>query len=322
MLEENKWTFRRADKQFSLEKWQKTIDLMTDLFSAPAGFIVHKTDDVYRIIVSSEQQENPYDAGAELSADDNIFCKKVLRDMAPLYVDHASQDSQWDDSPLVKDGFESYLGVPISWPSGDPFGTFCVMDFKQTHYQPSFLELIEQLRDMVEDDLALLDNFTQMREIAMLDSLTNIYNRRAIDLLCQHKLNISKRLGFDISCLFIDINSFKPLNDTYGHEVGDLALICLADTMKECLRETDIIGRLGGDEFIALLQVQPGDCIDSIADKLNTTFQVNLEKRGIPVTSLSIGSGVIAQPKENFAELLKRADEDMYEKKQASKAAR
>ncbi|WP_250661162.1 GAF domain-containing protein [Pseudoalteromonas sp. SCSIO 43101] len=163
MLEENKWVFRRADKQFSLEKWQKTINLMTELFSAPAGFIVHKTDNVYRIIVSSEQQENPYEAGAELNADDNIFCKKVVRDMAPLYVDHASKDSQWDDSPLVKDGFESYLGVPISWPNGEPFGTFCVMDFKQTHYQQSFLELIEQLRDMVEDDLALLDNFTQMR---------------------------------------------------------------------------------------------------------------------------------------------------------------
>jgi len=75
MLEENKWVFRRADKQFSLEKWQKTINLMTELFSAPAGFIVHKTDNVYRIIVSSEQQENPYEAGAELNADDNIFCK-------------------------------------------------------------------------------------------------------------------------------------------------------------------------------------------------------------------------------------------------------
>ncbi|MCF2915771.1 sensor domain-containing diguanylate cyclase [Pseudoalteromonas sp. Cn5-37] len=322
MLEVNKWSFCQPDNQFSLQKWQKTVDLMTELFSAPAGFIVHKTDEAYRIIVSSEQRENPYHAGIELAIDDNIFCKKVLKDMAPLYIPQVSLDNQWDDCPLTVDGVESYLGVPITWPSGEPFGTFCVMDFKKTDYQHSLLELIEQLRDMVEDDLALLDNFTQMREIAMLDPLTNIYNRRALNLLCQHKLNLAARLGFNICCLFIDIDNFKPLNDKHGHEVGDKALICLADTLKQYLREADIIGRLGGDEFIAVLQVKSNDCIEAISYKLNEAFKENLKHMAIPELNLSIGSGIVAQPKETFAELLKRADEDMYEKKQASKLTR
>lgn len=319
MFEANKCAFRQPDNQFSLQKWQKTIDLMTELFSAPAGFIVQKSDDAYRIIVSSQQQENPYDVGAESSADDNIFCKRVVRDLAPLYVPHVSEDSQWHDSPYIKDGIESYLGVPICWPNGEPFGTFCVMDFEQTHYQPSLIELIKQLRDMVEDDLALLDSFAQMREIAMLDPLTNIYNRRALDLLSQHKLNLAARLGFEVCCLFIDINDFKPLNDNYGHEVGDQALISLADTMQGTLREADIIGRLGGDEFVALLQVNNGDCIDTIMKKLESTFKANLQSQGLPELSLSIGYAALGHRAETFAELLKRADEDMYEKKQASK---
>lgn len=66
-------------------------------------------------------------------------------------------------------------------------------------------------------------------------------------------MNILKCFGFDISCLFIDINSFKLFNDMYGYEVGDFVLICLVDIMKECLCEIDIIGCLGGDEFIVLL---------------------------------------------------------------------
>jgi diguanylate cyclase (GGDEF)-like protein len=156
----------------------------------------------------------------------------------------------------------------------------------------------------------------------MLDPLTNIYNRRALNLLCQHKLNLAARLGFNICCLFIDIDNFKPLNDKHGHEVGDKALICLADTLKQYLREADIIGRLGGDEFIAVLQVKSNDCIEAISYKLNEAFKENLKHMAIPELNLSIGSGIVAQPKETFAELLKRADEDMYEKKQASKLTR
>ncbi len=319
MFEVNKWTFHQPDNPFSLQKWQKTIDLITELFSAPAGFIVYKATDVYHIIVSSEHKENPYDPGRKLDANDNLFCKQVLRDMTPLYVAQASQERRWDDCPLVKEGVESYVGVPILWPSGEPFGTFCIMDYKKTNYKRSLLELIEQLRDMVEDDLALLDNFAQMREIAMLDSLTNIYNRRALNLLCQHKLNLAARLGFNICCLFIDIDNFKPLNDHYGHEVGDKALICLADTLKQHLRKADIIGRLGGDEFIAVLQIKNTDCIEGVCHKINEGYKDNLKRHGIPELSLSIGSGVVAQPKDTFAELLKRADEDMYAKKQTSK---
>lgn len=140
-----------------------------------------------------------------------------------------------------------------------------------------------------------------------------------MDLLSQHKLNLAARLGFEVCCLFIDINNFKPLNDNFGHEVGDQALISLADSMKGTLREADIIGRLGGDEFVALLQATSGDCIDTIMKKLETKFKANLQSQGLPELSLSIGYAMLTQHNETFADLLKRADEDMYEKKQAYK---
>lgn len=323
MFKTNQWVFSGKDSQISLQKWQKTVDLMTELFSAPAGFVVQATDAGYRIVVASEQRENPYKAGEVVPLDTNIFCKKVVQDNQALYVNHASKDDMWLDNPEVtQDGFESYLGLPIHWPDGEVFGTFCVMDFEQTDYQRNYLELIKQLRDMVEDDLALINSFVQMREIAMLDPLTNIYNRRALNLLAQQKLSLSGRLGFDVCCLFIDINDFKKLNDNYGHEIGDQALIALAKTLKSRLRDADIIGRLGGDEFVALIQISDRLLINNVIDKIINAYHAELADKNLPNLTLSIGRSFSSSEKESFEALLDMADKDMYSVKQAFKVAK
>jgi diguanylate cyclase (GGDEF)-like protein len=320
MFKTNKWMFSEKDIHISLQKWQKTVDLMTELFSAPAGFIVQSVDSGYRIVIASEQQENPYDAGTFIPNDVNIFCKKVVTDNSALYEKHASKEVDWLDNPEVtRDGFESYLGLPIHWPNGEVFGTLCVMDFEQTDYQRNYLELIKQLRDMVEDDLEMVNNFVQMREIAMLDPLTNIYNRRALSLLAQQKINLASRLGFDVCCLFIDVNDFKKLNDQFGHEVGDTALMVLADTLRTRLRDADIVGRLGGDEFIAVIQITDKQLIDNVLDKIHDGYKTALAEKSLPSLSLSIGCSFSSEQKEPFETLLDKADQEMYKNKQAFK---
>ena len=320
MFKTNKWMFSEKDSHISLQKWQKTVDLMTDLFSAPAGFIVQSVDSGYRIVIASEQQENPYDAGTFIPNDVNIFCKKVVADNCALYEKHATEETYWFDNPEVtRDGFESYLGLPIHWPDGEVFGTLCVMDFEQTDYQRNYLELIKQLRDMVEDDLEMVNNFVQMREIAMLDPLTNLYNRRALSLLAQQKINLASRLGFDVCCLFIDVNDFKKLNDRFGHEVGDNALIVLADTLRMRLRDADIVGRLGGDEFIAVIQITDKQLIDNVLHKIHKGYETSLAEKNLPSLSLSIGYSFNSQQKEPFETLLDKADQEMYKNKQALK---
>ncbi|KPH95367.1 diguanylate cyclase [Pseudoalteromonas porphyrae] len=321
MFQSNQWIFTDKDNQISLQKWQKTVDLMSDLFAAPAGFIVQAMQSGYRVVIASEQQDNPYTAGTMIPLETNIFCKKVVQDNHSLYVNNASNDEYWHDNPEVsKDGFESYLGLPIHWPNGDVFGTLCVMDFEQTDYQRNYLELIKQLRDMIEDDLFMVNSFVQMREIAMLDPLTHIYNRRAVSILSQQKLNLAQRLGFEVCCLFIDVNDFKLLNDTHGHEVGDKALVALAATLKECLREADIIGRLGGDEFVVVLQTNDTNEPLQIKAKIVQGYNAQLAKLSLPPLSISIGYGFAEHTKETFEILLNKADKDMYKNKLAFKA--
>ncbi|MBH0078432.1 MULTISPECIES: sensor domain-containing diguanylate cyclase [unclassified Pseudoalteromonas] len=323
MFEIDQWAFSGIDGQISLHKWQKTIDLITGLFSAPSGYIVQATSKGYRVVIRSNEGGSNFETNPILPPQTPLFCRHVAETNNTLYVNDASNNDTWNTLPeVVEDGVESYLGLPIHWPEGEVFGTLCLKDTKITSYTDEYFELIEQLRDLIEDDLALVYSYEQMREIAMLDSLTNIYNRRALNLLAQQKLNLALRLGFDVCCLFIDINDFKKLNDTFGHEVGDKALIILADTLKTHLRDADIVGRLGGDEFVAVMQVSDKSKINYIMDKISSEYSKALLKEDVCDLSLSIGYSFTNKQKQPFEALLNDADHAMYKNKQAYKLAK
>ncbi|ATC85592.1 sensor domain-containing diguanylate cyclase [Pseudoalteromonas arctica] len=323
MFEIDQWAFSGIDGQISLHKWQKTIDLITGLFSAPSGYIVQATSKGYRVVIRSNEGGSNFETNPILPPQTPLFCRHVAETNSTLYVNDASNNDTWNTLPeVVEDGVESYLGLPIHWPEGEVFGTLCLKDTKITSYTDEYFELIEQLRDLIEDDLALVYSYEQMREIAMLDSLTNIYNRRALNLLAQQKLNLALRLGFDVCCLFIDINDFKKLNDTCGHEVGDKALIILADTLKTHLRDADIVGRLGGDEFVAVMQVSDKSKINYIMDKISSEYSKALLKEDVCDLSLSIGYSFTNKQKQPFEALLNDADHAMYKNKQAYKLAK
>lgn len=102
---------------------------------------------------------------------------------------------------------------------------------------------------MLEDDLILIHRFSQMRHIAMLDPLTNIYNRRAVVIFAAHKRGIALKMHMYFYGIFIDLNEFKAVNDQYGHPVGDKVLNGLATAIKAVSRDDDFVGRMSGDEF-------------------------------------------------------------------------
>ena len=316
MLKSHEWLLEQSDEFFSLKKWQKTVDLMSRIFNASAGFVIEYQEDTnFKVTVSSKQSENPYPVGANIPFDTNIFCKHVVLEQKQLYVKNALLDIKWENNPEVtEDGFVSYLGLPITSPDGSLFGTLCVMDFTETNYSEDYLELFKHLREVIEDDLVLIENFSQMREMAMLDSLTNINNRRAFMLLAQQKLKLANRMDLAVSVFFIDINRFKGLNDKYGHEVGDRVLEALATTLLHSLREIDVIGRLGGDEFAVVLYLSEQAHITKITDKIKKHYVEKLQQLNLPKSSISIGHAV-SQKKHDLSQLLETADKNMYQDK-------
>lgn len=306
MLDPNSWVLEDKNGLISLSKWQKTVNVMAKVFAAPAGFIVQRGPDGYQVVIASEQESNIYAAGAQIPADANIFCRKIVETGHDLYVKNAENDRYWDDNPEVRDdGFLSYYGLPLRWPSGEPFGTICVMDFNETNYRSEYLELMSELRDLVEADLGLLDQYHTITSMAMTDELTSLNNRRGFLIAAKHRLALAKRNDHCLGMLYLDMDDLKVVNDQQGHKLGDQCLKDLAQIINEVSRESDVPGRIGGDEFVVLCTCRNLMELSAFQDRLIRRIEASS-------ISVSVGAILIDDPNISIETWMDKADKNMY----------
>ena len=159
----------------------------------------------------------------------------------------------------------------------------------------------------------------ELRLAAVQDPLTGLSNRRALAEELDTALHRQTRGGGDVGVLYLDLDGFKAVNDSFGHEVGDRVLCDTAGRLLAATRETDTVCRLGGDEFVVLctpVDGQPG--LDELADRVAARPSVTVEvgDRAIAVTG-SVGA-VVVEPGEDLDAVLRRADAAMYRAKRAA----
>jgi len=160
-------------------------------------------------------------------------------------------------------------------------------------------------------------NFELLRRTSLIDTLTGVNNRRFFDQRIDEEINRVVRGGACLSCLFLDIDHFKRVNDVYGHTVGDLALQTVSRTLRSSLRTTDYVARWGGEEFLVLLiNIRPEKLL-TVANKIrllvsNSTIATDDEAFHVTV---SIGATLI-RPSESQAQVIARADALLYQSKQ------
>jgi diguanylate cyclase (GGDEF)-like protein/PAS domain S-box-containing protein len=158
----------------------------------------------------------------------------------------------------------------------------------------------------------------ELRALAFLDELTGLYNRRGFFTLVEQELKIANRLKKEMLLLYFDVDGLKVINDTFGHQDGDIALIDISYILKETFRESDIIARIGGDEFV-VLAIQTDDTNTEI---LHTRLQDNITSynaKGKRRFRISISMGIVSYHPESHRpihDLLREADTLMYEQKQ------
>jgi len=168
----------------------------------------------------------------------------------------------------------------------------------------------------------------EIRNLAFYDSLTQLPNRRLLMDRLEHLISVSKRNHSHSAILFIDLDNFKTLNDTRGHDAGDLLLIETAKRLQSCIRDSDTVARLGGDEFVVVLEElskERDDALrqtDRIADKIRHALCepyliADFEHHG----SCSIGVCLFQDGDVTVKDLFKRADTAMYEAKTAGRNA-
>jgi c-di-GMP phosphodiesterase len=137
-------------------KWQEIVDLLAEIMRVPAALIMRAEPPEIVVFVSSDSERNPYERSERACLDTGLYCEAVMKARTPLLVPNALHDERWKVNPDIKLGMISYLGFPITWPSGDIFGTICALDDHENRYSPAFQRLLRQFRDVLESDLRSL----------------------------------------------------------------------------------------------------------------------------------------------------------------------
>ena len=147
----------------------------------------------------------------------------------------------------------------------------------------------------------------------MHDALTGLYNRSAYDFM-RHDLDMSRN-----ALLLVDVDRFKSVNDTYGHDVGDLVLKCVAEMLRYSFRSTDLVFRLGGDEFVVIMSNVDSSMRQQVKTKIDqANVMLQKPKDDLPPTSLSVG--VAFADRENpDGDIFKDADTALYRVKEAGR---
>lgn len=173
--------------------------------------------------------------------------------------------------------------------------------------------LINRLRLEIAQNHA---NSALWREIALVDALTGLANRRYAERRLKEEILRSQRQGYPLSLVVFDLNEFKQINDRFGHAAGDIVLKAFAESLRNLARETDVAARLGGDEFALLLTECDSTQSEALIERLKPA-DVKLNGQPVPIR-FAFGCKQF-QIGERFEDVMNGADEALYEHKRKSK---
>jgi len=177
---------------------------------------------------------------------------------------------------------------------------------------------LELLADKLYQKVSELEKANDhLRNLSLTDALTGLHNRRGFMILATGLLKFARRVSYSVCLLYIDLDSLKYINDTFGHSGGDEAISQFSHILTDTFRDSDVIGRMGGDEFVIMIVDASEADLASVQERLQSnTDAYNL--RALPGQALSFSLGVIRLEPEStitMEELLSQADEAMYRHK-------
>ncbi|HDY7421388.1 TPA: sensor domain-containing diguanylate cyclase [Vibrio vulnificus] len=287
------------------ERFDRVTRIARRLFDVPIALVslVDEDRQWFKSCFGLDASETPRDIS---------FCGHAILGADTLIVEDASQDARFADNPLVtgEPHIRFYAGVPLFYEDKSCLGTLCIIDSKpRTLNEDERLDLID-LAKMAERELAATHS-------ASIDDLTQISNRRGFMTLAKKSMAYCEVGDYPYSIAYLDLNGFKPINDQFGHQEGDLALKAFADTMKKSFRESDVFARLGGDEFVVFMS-GASRAVAQIAIQRFTEALQRYNQSANRGYDLSFCAGIVSvEPDANISldELLSQADKAMYQQK-------
>ena len=272
-----------------------------------------------------------YDFHTEQSHNDAVhadlvvmLCEEVMRNAAPLLL---AAPAPATVAPLLQVAVGAMKGTALAVPltAGErTIGVLVLRSFDSASYTNGDLELLAFVSTQLAAAIARKQLHAQMLFMAMHDELTRLPNRRLFHDRLDTAIARAQRQQAQFALLFIDLNRFKQVNDQYGHACGDRLLQETARRIKGCLRESDTLARIGGDEFVVLLEnvlLLPDALL--VAEKIHHTLAVPVDAgMGLALsTTVSVGLAVYPEHGIDAKSLMAHADQAMYAVKAAAAAA-
>jgi len=242
----------------------------------------------------------------------DTFCQYSILGHEPMIVPDASLDDRFRDNPHVtaNNGVRFYASMPLTTPDGENIGTICAIDSKPREFSGHEVVIFKELARVAMSEL-------ELRRLATTDGLTGINTRRAFKEDAQKYVALARRHRSQLSAIAFDIDRFKAINDTYGHVAGDTVLKAVAKAVQGGLRQSDLLGRLGGEEFAVVLPDADSNAAMEVAEKLRRALLMLKFPRSHPPISVSASFGIAALDpgSDDLDSLLVKADEALYEAK-------
>ena len=254
------------------------------------------------------------------------FASYVIKNRKPLLLHHISED--WESLVVkpVQMGHdrmsESWLGVPLV--IGDRcLGLLAIASYKPYAFNEDDLTLLTNIASQAVLALDNAHQHAEVKEKARRDSLTNAYNHGTLLLMLEQEVENGRKTDAPVSLIMLDVDFFKDYNDRYGHVIGDQVLCLLVDAIQAHVKQTDIVGRWGGEEFSVGLpgvsKKQSFEVANRIRQSLAQIVLHNKEGEPIPSPTISQGIATFPQDADNTAQLVNVADMALYQAKESGR---
>lgn len=257
-----------------------------------------------------------------------LFCREVY-DRGDIF---SAQDALSD--PRIENGEQftdtrAFIGIPVMV-DGERFGclAFYAKVARETPFTVTDRQLVRVLAEWIGNEMARQRDIdeterlqAELYKLATIDDLTQIANRRQFLTLSRREMERSRRNGDSLSLIMFDIDRFKSINDTYGHDAGDLVLRRFAEVANASLRDVDIVGRFGGEEFAALLVETDMIKAREVAERMRETMRsLVIDYRDVKISvTASFGVTQIDPQSEDLENAITRTDLALYAAKEAGR---
>ena len=247
------------------------------------------------------------------------FCGHAILGDDLFIIADARDDERFADNPLVTQfpHLRFYAGCPLKHPNGSKLGTLCIIDTRPRSLSRDDLQDLRYLAEMAERELAAIN-------LATIDELTGLSNRRGFMLLAEKCLRYCLRQRLPASLVYFDLDNLKDINDRFGHDEGDRAIQLFADRLRSNFRDSDVMGRIGGDEFVLLMNNTDATTAATVVDKFEAVMREFNAFSRLRFPVMFARGIVTAHPhtKATLDSLLKDGDRLMYNHKRQRRGQR